>query len=213
MSIEQARNELLAYLKREISNTRVFSAISRVRRELFIPSEIAHTAYEDRPLSIGYGQTISQPLIVAIMTQALELKSSDKVLELGTGSGYQTAILAELVAQVVSIERIPELAEKAQKVIAGLGYINVEIHLAGTELGWREQSPYDAILVTAAAPRIPDELVQQLAAGGRMVIPVGDRWQQELLIVEKGEDTNRVKNLGGCRFVSLIGPGAWEEPD
>ncbi len=210
MSIEQARMQLLASLKCQIQDARILDAISRVRRELFVSPEMYQYAYDDRPLSIGYDQTISQPLIVALMTQALELKSSDKVLELGTGSGYQTAILAELAKYIVSVERIPELAATAQNLLNALKYKNIEIHQTRDELGWPEESPYNAILVTAAAPRIPDELLEQMLIGGRMVIPVGTRWEQELLKVIRGKERNRIENLGGCRFVSLIGPGAWE---
>ncbi len=213
MGLEQERSRLLNDLTREISDTHVLEAFSRVPRELFVPQELYSSAYDDRPLDIGYGQTISQPLIVALMTQALEIKSIDKVLELGTGSGYQTAILAELSGHVVSVERIPELSQKAKKLLADLKYENIEIHQARLELGWREEAPYDAILVTAAAPRIPDVLVEQLKVAGRMVIPVGGRWEQELLKVVKDKDRIRVENMGGCRFVSLIGSAAWENED
>jgi protein-L-isoaspartate(D-aspartate) O-methyltransferase len=182
-----------------------------VPRELFVSPDYYYAAYEDMPLSIGFGQTISQPFIVALMTQALKLKGDEKVLELGTGSGYQTAILAELAKRIVSIERIDKLAESAKKVLDKLGCANVEIHNAGETLGWPDGAPYDAIIVTAGAPHIPDILLEQLAPGGRMVIPVGSRWEQDLLKVIKRKRKHLVKNLGGCRFVPLIGPGAWEE--
>ncbi len=185
--------------------------MSRIPRELFVPPEYCYAAYEDMPLGIGFGQTISQPFIVALMTQALGLKGSEKVLELGTGSGYQTAILAELAKWIVSIERIPQLAESARQVLDKLGYANIEIHTAGEALGWPDGAPYDAIIVTAGAPHVPDALLEQLALGGRLVIPVGSRWEQDLLKVTKRKKGNLVESLGGCRFVPLIGKGTWEE--
>ena len=211
MGLEAARTRLLEGLKHEIRDRRVLSAIAHVPRELFVSSDYYYAAYEDMPLSIGFGQTISQPFIVALMTQALKLKGDEKVLELGTGSGYQAAILASLAKRVVSIERIDKLADSARKVLDKLGCKNVEIHSAGETLGWPEGAPYDAIMVTAGAPHIPDILVEQLTLGGRMVIPVGSRWEQDLLMVTKRKRKNLVKSLGGCRFVPLIGPGVWEE--
>jgi len=213
VGLESARAQLIDSLKSEIKDKRVLEVMARIPREKFIPRDYYHSAYEDHPLSIGHGQTISQPFIVALMTQALDLKSSDNVLELGTGSGYQTAILAELSKWVVSIERIPELIESAGKVLSNLGYTNIELHLVERFLGWPERSPYDAILVTAGAPRIPDELLDQLAIGGRLVIPVGSMWEQALYKVTKGKTHNRIDNMGGCRFVPLIGEGAWEQND
>lgn len=210
MDLELARAQLMASLSREIKDKRVLSAMTNVPRELFVPADCYHSAYDDRPLSIGFGQTISQPLIVAMMTEALELKGDEQVLELGTGSGYQTAILAELARRVVSVERMPQLAESAKKVLEKLGYTNIDIHVTEKFLGWPEEAPYDAIVVTAAAPCVPKELQKQLSIGGRLVIPVGSRWEQELLKVTKGEKRNIVKHLGGCRFVPLIGEGAWE---
>jgi protein-L-isoaspartate(D-aspartate) O-methyltransferase len=211
VGLEGARARLLDSLRREIHDRRVLSAMARVPRERFVPPDSYYAAYEDIPLSIGFGQTISQPFIVALMTQALRLKGSEKVLELGTGSGYQTAILADLAKCVVSIERVPQLAESASRVLKELGYINFEIHTSGDMLGWPDGAPYDAIIVTAGAPRVPDALLEQLALGGRMVIPVGSRWEQDLLKVTKSKKGNLVGNLGGCRFVPLIGVGAWEE--
>jgi len=155
VGLEAARTRLVEGLSHEISDKRVLAAMARMPREFFVPADHYHSAYEDIPLSIGFGQTISQPFIVALMTQALELKSSEKVLELGTGSGYQTAILAELAKWVFSVERIPQLTESARQVLDKLGYTNVEIHVAGKSLGWRAGAPYDAIIVTAAAPRVP----------------------------------------------------------
>lgn len=211
MDLESARARLIECLSREISDKRVLAAMARVPRELFVPPESYYVAYEDMPLSIGFGQTISQPFIVALMTQALELKGDEKVLELGTGSGYQAAILAELARWVVSVERILELAESARRVLEKLGYTNIEIHIAEKSLGWPAGAPYDAIIVTAGAPRIPDALLEQLRFGGRLVIPVGSRWEQDLLRITKRRKGNLVESLGGCRFVPLIGDGAWEE--
>ena len=211
MGLEAARTRLLESLRHEIRDRRVLSAIASVPRELFVSPDYYYAAYEDMPLSIGFGQTISQPFIVALMTQALKLKGDEKVLELGTGSGYQTAILAKLAKKIVSIERIAKLAESAKQVLDKLGCANVEIHTAVETLGWPDGAPYDAIIVTAGAPHIPEILLEQLVLGGRMVIPVGSRWEQDLLKVTRRKRKHLVKNLGGCRFVPLIGPGAWEE--
>jgi len=211
IDFKAARASLIEKLSSEISDKRVLAAMSRLPRELFVPGESRPFAYEDRPLPIGCEQTISQPYIIALMTQSLELTGSDKVLELGTGSGYQTAILAELAGQVVTVERWPALAESSRKVLGSLGYKNIEIHIAGETLGWKQGAPYDAILVTAGAPSLPADLLSQLAYGGRMVIPVGSRYMQELYKVTKRRDKDILENLGGCRFVSLIGKNAWEE--
>jgi len=202
---------LIARLSLEISDKRVIEAMRRVPREAFVPQELGYAAYEDRPLSIGFGQTISQPYIVALMVQALELESQDKVLELGAGSGYEAAILAELSREVITIERIPELADRARLVLQQLGYSNIKVYPAGKELGWPDEAPYDAVIVSAGAPGVPPALLEQLSLGGRLVIPVGSRWQQDLLKVTKGKKGNKVENLGGCYFVPLIGEGAWEE--
>ena len=211
MDFEKSRARLVEQLGTEIKDKRVLAAISRVPRELFVPPESRSLAYEDRPLPIGLEQTISQPFIIALMTEALELTGTEKVLEVGTGSGYQTAILAELCGQVISVERIPALAETAKHLLDSLGYTNIEIHLAEETLGWKRGAPYDAILVTAGAPNVPDDLLAQLAIGGRMVIPVGSRYVQELCKIIRGKDRNLMRNLGGCRFVSLISKDAWEE--
>ena len=211
MDFDVARARLIDQLATEITDKRVLSAISRVPRELFIPPHLAHLAYDDGPLPIGLNQTISQPYIVALMTEQLELKGTEKVLELGTGSGYQTAILAELARQVVTTERLPALMEKARVILEQLGYKNIEMHLAEDSLGWKASAPYDAIIATAGAPRVPDELLAQLAIEGRMVIPVGSRYDQELQVIIRHKKGNEVVNLGGCRFVSLIGKDAWEE--
>lgn len=206
-----ARAELINHLRSEIKDKRVLDAMSRIPREEFVPQRSRHLAYEDGPLPIGWEQTISQPYIIALMTKELELTGSEKVLEIGTGSGYQAAILAELAGKVISVERIPALAQSARQALDNLGYKNIEIHIAEKALGWPEEAPYDAIMVTAAAPCIPQELVHQLAIGGRMVIPAGSRYMQELYKVTRLKDKNKVQNLGGCRFVALIGDGAWED--
>jgi protein-L-isoaspartate(D-aspartate) O-methyltransferase len=208
--LEAARAELLKQLDTEIRDKRVLAAMAHIPREFFVPTESRHLAYEDGPLPIGYEQTISQPYIIALMTEALELKNKEKVLEVGTGSGYQTAILAALAKLVISVERVPALAESARQVIDSLNINNVEIHLAEETLGWQKEAPYDAIMVTASAPEIPEDLLDQLKIDGRMVIPVGPRYSQELYKVTKRKDRNQVQNLGGCRFVALIGKGAWK---
>ncbi len=213
MDFAAERARLIAHLKAEIKDERVLAAMGRIPRECFVPPESERDAYEDGPLPIGYNQTISQPLIIALMTVALGLKGSEKVLEVGTGSGYQTAILAELARQVLSVERIQELLESARKILTTLGYSNVELHLAEKTLGWRSGVPYDAIIVTAGAPCIPTDLLAQLAIGGRMVIPVGTRFVQELYKITRLRDKNKIENLGGCRFVPLVGDGAWEKEE
>jgi protein-L-isoaspartate(D-aspartate) O-methyltransferase len=196
---------------RGIFDERVLAAINKVPREEFISPELREHAYDDRPLSIGCCQTISQPYIVASMLQAAELHPEDRVLELGTGSGYQTALLAEIVANVVSIERHPELAQVAQKRLSRLGYTNIEIVVGDGTLGYPPKAPYDVILVSAAAPQIPQALVAQLAIGGRMVLPVGSRDLQELVLVRKDEDGVRHVRLDGCAFVPLIGVEGFSE--
>jgi protein-L-isoaspartate(D-aspartate) O-methyltransferase len=207
--LERARENLLRYLDHEIADKRVVEAMRRVPREAFVSPEQYHLAYDDRPLSIGFGQTISQPFIVALMAQALELEGRELVLELGTGSGYVAAILAELAQKVVTVECIPELAESAKQTLYKLGYSNIEVHVAGKTLGWPEGAPYDGIIVSAGAPTVPEVLLEQLAWNGRLVIPVGSRWQQDLLKVTKLRKGNRIENLGGCYFVPLVGEGAW----
>ena len=211
MDYDIARARLINQLAAEIQDKRVLSAMSRVPREIFVPAGLADSAYENIPLPIGLNQTISQPYIVALMTASLELSPLKKVLEIGTGSGYQTAILAELAGKVVTTERIPELLQKAKTVLARLGYKNIEIHSAAETLGWQDGAPYDAIIATAGAPKIPDSLLKQLAVEGRMVIPVGSRYEQELHLIIKHPKSIENINLGGCRFVSLIGKDAWED--
>jgi len=211
MDFEAERARLIEHLSTEIKDKRVLEVMSRIPRERFVPPENQHLAYEDGPLPIGLDQTISQPFIIALMTEALELSGSEKVLEVGTGSGYQTAILAELARLVVTTERLPALAKRAKSVLDNLGYTNIEVHLAEETLGWQSEAPYDTIMVTAGAPRVPVDLLAQLAIGGRMVIPIGSRYVQELYKITRRKKKNIFQNLGSCRFVSLISKDAWEE--
>jgi len=211
MDFEAARARLIKHLGSEISDERVLAAMAYIPRERFVLPEEQELAYEDVPLPIGLGQTISQPFIVALMTEALELTGSEKVLEVGAGSGYQAAILAELARLVITVERLPALVEKAKKVLDSLGYTNVMVHLAGEVLGWQSEAPYDAIMVTAGAPLVPVDLIAQLALGGRLVIPIGSRYMQELCKITRHRKKNVVQNLGGCRFVPLIDKDAWAE--
>jgi protein-L-isoaspartate(D-aspartate) O-methyltransferase len=182
----------------------------RVPRHRFVPKGLWEQAYNDYPLPIGEDQTISQPYIVALMTEALEIKGTDRVLEIGTGSGYQAAVLAELAAAVYSIDRLASLAEQAQRVLAELGYRNFHVRVGDGTLGWPEEAPFDAILVTAGAPQVPRPLVDQLALEGRLVIPVGDRFSQTLTRVRKTKDGVKYDYMGGCRFVRLIGQYGWK---
>ncbi len=211
MDFEAARARLIKHLGAEIRDKRVLNAMARIPRELFVPPELQHLAYDDRPLPIGLEQTISQPFIIALMTQALSLTGSEKVLEVGTGSGYQAAILAELAQKVITVERLPALTEKARTVLDSLNYQNVTVHQAQDTLGWPDEAPYDAIITTAGAPRVPPELVAQLAFGGRLVIPVGSLYTQELYKITRQKRRPKIEGLGGCRFVALIGKGAWDE--
>ena len=196
---------------RGIFDERVLAAMAKVPREEFISPELRENAYEDRPLTIGCSQTISQPYIVAAMLQAAELHPTDNVLELGTGSGYQTALLAEIVARVTTIERHRELAAVAQERLAWLGYTNVQLAVGDGTLGYAANAPYNAILVSAAAPEIPQALLDQLAVGGRMVLPVGNRDMQDLLLVYRDELGIRRQRLDGCAFVPLIGRQGFQD--
>jgi protein-L-isoaspartate(D-aspartate) O-methyltransferase len=209
--LEAAREQLLRELATEVTDARVLDAMRRVPREEFVAAALWERAYDNHPLPIGYDQTISQPLIVALMTQALQLTGSERVLEVGTGSGYQAALLSLLSREVVSVERIAPLAEAAAERLARLGYANVEVHAVEDEVGWPAGAPYDAIIVTAAAPEVPYELLSQLAEGGRLVIPVGPRDLQELVRIVKTPQGAKRHNLGACRFVPLLGESAWPE--
>ena len=199
-----ARASLVRILSKEVHDERALEAIGRVPRERFVPEPLRQHAYENRPLPIGNGQTISQPLMVALMIQALQLQGDEKLLEVGTGSGYQAALLSHLAREVVTVERVPELADSARRRLAGLGYANVRVHVAGEALGWPSDGPYDAISVTAGAPAVPRSLVDQLAMGGRMVVPVGGRRVQQLILAAKSDRGVTVERLGECRFVPLI---------
>ncbi len=198
-------------IPRGIKDRRVISAMLKVPRHLFVDEALRAQAYSDYPLPIGEGQTISQPFMVAFMTEALKLEGTEKVLEIGTGSGYQTAILAELAEMVYSVERIPSIADRARKTLDSLGYSNIAIRIGDGTLGWEEFAPFDAILVTAGAPDIPPPYMEQLAEGGRLVIPVGGEFVQELVRLTKKKERIVRENLGGCRFVKLIGRYGWQE--
>ncbi|HUT69216.1 MAG TPA: protein-L-isoaspartate(D-aspartate) O-methyltransferase [Desulfatiglandales bacterium] len=202
------KNQLMA---RSIRDERVLKAMEKIPRHLFIQEALAGEAYNDHPVPIGEKQTISQPYIVALMTEALELEGSENTLEIGTGSGYQTAILAELSSRVYTIERIKSLLVKARKLLAKLNYNNILFKAFDGTLGWKDYAPFDAIMVTAGAPSVPEPLKEQLADNGRIIIPVGDRYTQELIkITRKGENFEQ-ESFGGCRFVNLIGVHGWKE--
>ncbi len=199
-----AREALVRSLRRDIQDERVLKAFRSVPREHFVPEQLRRYAYDDRAIPIGRDQTISQPLMVAIMTQALKLTGNEKVLEVGTGSGYQAALLSKLAREVVSVERLPELAGAAARRLEEIGATNVSVHQAGTKLGRPEDAPFDAIIVTAGAPRVPRSLLDQLAMAGRLVVPVGDRRVQQLVRATKSDRGVALEKLGECRFVPLI---------
>jgi len=205
---EMVKKQLIA---RGIKDGKVLEVFRRLKREKFVPPEVQKDAYEDFPLPIGEGQTISQPYMVALMTQCLELRGEERVLEIGTGSGYQTAVLAELAKEVYSVERINSLAQRTGKLLRKLGYTNIRILVANGTLGWEEFSPYDRILVTAGAKEVPQPLLSQLKEGGIMVIPVGDMYSQELEVIRKEEDSIKTETVEKCVFVPLIGMHGWKE--
>jgi protein-L-isoaspartate(D-aspartate) O-methyltransferase len=211
MDLPKARLKMVEeqIVSRGIKDPRVIAAMKKVPRHLFVEEALQSQAYSDHPLPIGEKQTISQPYMVALMTEALQLEK-EKVLEIGAGSGYQTAILAELAEKVFSIERIRSLAIKARQLLYELGYFNVEIKIFDGTHGWMEEAPFDAIIVTAGAPDIPQPLLDQLAIDGRLVIPVGDAYAQDLMRVTKTKEGIKKEELGGCRFVKLIGKYGWE---
>ncbi len=199
---------------RAISDARVLKVMETMPRHLFVDEGLIDQAYSDNPLPIGEKQTISQPYIVALMTEALELKGRERVMEIGTGSGYQTAILAQLAERVFSIERVAALANRARKILDKLNCYNVAIRIGDGSYGWTEEAPFDAIITTAGAPRVPQYLLDQLAPGGRLVVPVGSRDVQTLYKFTRSiENPDEIKkaDLGGCRFVSLIGESGWKE--
>ena len=196
--------------QRGVSDPRVLAAMEEVPRHLFVPPESQTAAYEDHPLPIGQGQTISQPYIVALMLQALELTGNEQALEVGTGSGYQAALLSRLVNHVYTVEVIPELADSARTLLKQLQYDNVEVVAANGSIGWKAGAPYDAIIVAAAAPTIPHALIEQLRNGGRLVLPVGTLYQQHLLRIRKQKEEISTEDLGECAFVPLVGEEGWK---
>ena len=189
----------------------MLEAFAKVPRELFVPEEVRRHAYADRALPIGSGQTISQPFMVATIVDALELEGGERVLDVGTGSGYQAAVLAELAAEVVTIERVPELAERARQTLAAAGYGNVDVRVGDGTLGVPEKAPYAGIAVAAAAPGIPEALYAQLAPGGRLVLPIGSRLEQWLEVVIRGEHGPERRRSVPCRFVPLLGSEGFAE--
>lgn len=197
-------------VRRGITDPRVLDAMRKVPRHLFVEEVLQDRAYGDYPLPIGEGQTISQPYMVGLMTQLLRLTGREKVLEIGTGSGYQTAVLAELARRVCSVERIASLATRSRATLEALGYTNVWVRQADGTVGWADEAPFDAILVSAAAPAVPEPLFEQLAEGGRMALPVGDAVSQTLTVVERAEGKMRTTADAGCVFVKLIGKYGWE---
>jgi protein-L-isoaspartate(D-aspartate) O-methyltransferase len=198
--------------RRGIGDAAVLAAMLVVPRHEFVPRELRSRAYEDLPLPIGSGQTISQPYIVAAMTLALRLQPADRALEIGTGLGYQAAILSHMAKEIFTIERQPELASTASEKLASLGYTNVHVHCGDGTLGLPEFAPFNAILVAAAAPAVPQPLLAQLAEGGRIIIPVGDADNQELQLIEKHAGKFSTRTMEGCRFVPLVGHHAWQKP-
>jgi protein-L-isoaspartate(D-aspartate) O-methyltransferase len=195
---------------RGVTDPRVLEVMRRLPRHVFVDEALRDRAYGDHPLPIGEGQTISQPFIVGRMTELLRLTGREKVLEVGTGCGYQAAVLAELAARVCTMERIPRLAARARETLEGLGYRNVWVRAANGTLGWPDEAPFDRILVAAGGPTVPPPLFEQLAEGGRMVIPVGDAANQVLQVIEKVQGVKRVTEDSGCVFVKLVGKYAWE---
>ena len=213
MAWESAQQRLVAHLRRQgIQDEAVLAAIGRVPRELFVAPDYRHLAYDDEALPIAAGQSISQPIVVATMTQALKVRPGLRVLEIGTGSGYQAAVLAEVGTQVVSLERLAALATQAGELLQHLGYDLVQVHEGDGTRGWLAGAPYDRVIVTAAAPQIPPALVEQLAAAGRLVAPVGSLREQELVVLVKqaSGELHRAQ-LGSVRFVPLVGAEGWSE--
>ncbi len=198
-------------IPRGISDLSTLKTLGKVERHRFVPSEFLKSAYGDHPLPIGSGQTISQPYIVALMTEALRLTGREKILEIGTGSGYQAAILAELAAEVYSIERIPVLAERASKVLSELGYKNIKIDVRDGSLGWQEHAPYDAIIITASCPGEPKTLLSQFAEGGRLIVPIGAAFGQVLTLFEKQGGAIISHEICGCVFVPMVGREGWKD--
>ena len=213
MEFATARNRMVEsqLLSRGLKDALVLDTMRKVPRHRFVEEALVSQAYNDHPLPIGEKQTISQPYMVALMTEALELQGNERVLEIGTGSGYQTAILAELADKIYSIERIRSLSVKARRILDDLGYFNVVLKVSDGTVGFKEEAPFDAIIVTAGSPDVPQPLVDQLAMGGRLVVPVGDRYTQSLMRIVRGKEGITKTDLGGCRFVNLLGRHGWKE--
>jgi len=211
---ESARHQMIEdqLRRRSIRDDRVLRVMSEIPRERFVPKELAGMAYEDRALNIGLGQTISQPYIVAYMTEQLQIQPTHRVLEIGTGSGYQTAVLASLCETVYSVECLPELSEKTQVTLHQLGLNNVAYAIRDGTLGWPEHAPYQRIIVTAGAPNIPGPLLDQVQIGGKMILPIGNHKAQQLVLIEKKDNRFVEFPLIGCRFVRLIGQHGWKAP-
>jgi protein-L-isoaspartate(D-aspartate) O-methyltransferase len=213
MEFATARNRMVEsqLLSRGLKDTLVLDTMRKVPRHRFVEEALVSQAYNDHPLPIGEKQTISQPYMVALMTEALELQGNERVLEIGTGSGYQTAILAELADKIYSIERIRSLSIKARRILDELGYFNVVLKVSDGTVGLKEEAPFEVIIVTAGSPDVPQPLVDQLAMGGRLVVPVGDRYTQSLMRIDRGKEGITKTDLGGCRFVNLLGRHGWKE--
>ncbi|MFO7895175.1 MAG: protein-L-isoaspartate(D-aspartate) O-methyltransferase [Longimicrobiales bacterium] len=210
---EKKRQRLVERVQAKgIDDPEVLAAVASVPRHRFVPEPMRRRAYDDSALPIGYGQTISQPSLQALYLQTLEIGPADTVLEIGAGSGYQTALLAELAGNVYAVDRIPELTQRAREVLDELGYRNIALVTKDGTVGWLKYAPYDAILVAAAAPNVPETLVDQLTPGGRLLIPVGDRNTQDLKLVTRQEDGSTTeRSVTGCVFVPLIGRFGWPE--
>jgi len=198
-------------IPRGIKNPKVLDAFKKIERHKFIPEELRMSAYADFPVPIGEGQTISQPYIVALMTECLDLTGQEKVLEIGTGSGYQAAILAELAKEVYSIERFESLAKRAEAILNELVYVNIKIKVGDGTLGWEEVAPFDRIIITAASPRIPLPLTEQLKESGKLILPLGETFSQVLTVVEKKEGKLESIEVCGCVFVPLVGKYGWSK--
>jgi protein-L-isoaspartate(D-aspartate) O-methyltransferase len=212
-ALATSRLRMLDLLRRHIHDQRVIDAMAQIPRERFTLEHMRARAYDDQALPISEGQTISQPLIVAMMVEALQLQSNDRVLEVGAGSGYAAAVISRIAADVIAVERIPQLCQRAQETIAALNLQNVRIELARDELGRKEGAPYDAILVSAGAPHIPRTLLDQLGHGGRLVVPIGSRRHQELVRATNTSHGVELVRLGPCAFVPLIGEEGWDGTD
>ena len=213
MEFATARNRMVEsqLISRGIKDAKVLDTMRKVPRHRFVEEALVSQAYNDHPLPIGEKQTISQPYMVALMTEALQLQGNERVLEIGTGSGYQTAILAELADKIYSIERIRSLSIKARRILDELDYFNVVLTVSDGTVGLKEEAPFDAIIVTAGSPDVPQPLVDQLGMGGRLVVPVGDRYTQSLMRIVRGKEGITKTDLGGCRFVNLLGRHGWKE--